>query len=214
MSRLVLLAASGLAAEVVSAIRAAGCDEIVGVLDDDPRRIGTRFGQWTISGSVDDVREFRDAAFVVCAGSGRARAAIVARAVAAGVEPDDFAAIVDPTVHVPEGCSVGAGSIVLAQTVLTANVSVGAHVVVMPHVVLTHDCVVDDFATICAGTVLGGGVRVESGAYLGMNSSVRENVTIGRGSVLGMGAVALSDVPAGETRIGCPAVRLEKLGVA
>ena len=56
-----------------------------------------------------------------------------------------YAVLIHPSVDVPESCTVGAGSIVLAGCVLTADVRVGRHVVMMPGVVLTHDDVIEEF---------------------------------------------------------------------
>ena len=102
------------------------------------------------------------------------------------------------------------GSVLLAQTVMTADVTIGRHVVAMPHVTLTHDNRIDDFATLCAQVVLGGSVQVGEAAYLGMSSSVREGTAIGTEATLGMGAVLLEDLPAGATWAGCPARPLER----
>jgi acetyltransferase-like isoleucine patch superfamily enzyme len=102
--------------------------------------------------------------------------------------------------------------VLLAHTVLTANVHVGDHVVAMPHVTLTHDDQVSDFVTLCAGVSLGGTVCVGAGAYLGMNASVREGVSLGTDAVLGMGAALLTDLPDGETWAGVPARRLRRTG--
>lgn len=203
--RLVLLAASGLAREVLSTVRAGEADEVVAVLDDDPDRSGVRVGSTTVVGTTSAAASFAGCHFVICAGSGAARAAVAARLAAVGIGPERFATIVHPSVDVPAGCRIGAGSILLAHTAITADVTVGDHVVVMPNVTLTHDCVVEDYATLCAGVALGGGVRIGRGATLGMTSSVREHRRVGRGAVLGMGAVALDDVPDHQTRVGCPA---------
>jgi sugar O-acyltransferase (sialic acid O-acetyltransferase NeuD family) len=129
-----------------------------------------------------------------------------------GVGDDRFATLVDDSVRIPPGSELGRGSILLAGTVLTANVTIGRHVVMMPHVTVTHDDVVEDFVTLAAGVSLGGTVLVRSGAYIGMNAGVRERTTIGPDAVVGMGSVVLGDVPPGETWAGVPAAQLVLAG--
>jgi sugar O-acyltransferase (sialic acid O-acetyltransferase NeuD family) len=202
---IVLIAASGLAREVAEAVRAAGSHRLVAILDDDPARVGTFVQGIPVTGFVETANEHPDALFVICAGSGAARSAIADRLGAAGIGAERFATVVHPSVFVPGSCLVGAGSILLASVVLTADVTIGAHVVVMPRVALTHDDVVDDYATLCAAVTLGGEVHVGYAAYLGMSSCIRQRLTVGDGSVLGMGSVLLSDLPAGETWVGAPA---------
>jgi sugar O-acyltransferase (sialic acid O-acetyltransferase NeuD family) len=211
MSELILVAASGLARELLTIVETSGACDVVGFLDDKPSLAGTSISDIPVLGSIEDVTRFPDAALVVCAGRGRARQAIVDRLIGLGVTEDRYATIIDPTVRVPRNCSIGAGTIVLAQCVLTADVSVGRHVVVMPHATLTHDDQVHDFATICAGVVLGGSVSVGQAAYLGMNASVRERLLIGADSTLGMGAVLLEDLPTGQTWGGAPARPLKRV---
>jgi sugar O-acyltransferase (sialic acid O-acetyltransferase NeuD family) len=203
---LVLVAASGLAREVLGALadEPAGF-EVRGLLDDAPNLQGGSVGGVPVLGSTDAAVEHPDAAFLVCAGRGSSRAAIVARLAALGVTEDRYATFVHPSASVPRNSRIGCGSVLLAGTVLTTDVSVGRHVVVMPNVTLTHDDLVADYATLCAGVSLGGHVVVEEQAYLGMNSSVREHTTVGARSVLGMGAVLLSDLPPDQTWTGVPA---------
>lgn len=196
---LMLVAASGLAAEVAEAARRAGW-AVVGVADDDPATHGRLVAGARVLGGLEVVVP-GGPRVVLCAGRGSVRQSLAARL----RRPDDgYATVVDPSVWVPESCSVGAGSVILAGSVLTADVKVGRHVVLMPGVVLTHDVVVDDGATLCAGVVLGGGARVRERAYLGMASSVRERTEVGADGVLGMGSVLLSSLPAGETWVGVP----------
>lgn len=199
---LILVAAGGLAREVLALVRAGGAYEVVGLADDDPALCGEVIDDVKVLGGPEVVRSMPDAKVVLCAGTGTARAAIASRL---GLENERYATVVHPDVHVPSSCVVGAGSIVSAGCVLTAAVSLGRHVVVMPNVVCTHDDVVDDFATLCAGVALGGSVRVGTRAYVGMNAGVRERVTVGADAVVGMGSVVLTDVPNGQTWFGIPA---------
>ena len=213
MNRLVLVAAGGLAREVLALARVAGrFDEIV-LVDDDPTRWGCTVAGRTVVGGVDIVPGLGDHQVVVCAGHGGSRRRIVERLLAMGVARDRFTALVHPAVHVPDGCTVGIGSILLAGSVLTADVRIGEHVVVMPNAALTHDDVLEDYATVCAGVSLGGRVRIATEAYLGMNAAVRQEVVVGAGATLGMGAVLLRDLPPGQTWVGVPAGPVRRLVV-
>ncbi|TPG14128.1 acetyltransferase [Pedococcus bigeumensis] len=202
---LILVAASGLALETAEAARACGI-RIEGCVDDDATLWGSLAGGWLkVLGGLDSVAAQADCDVIVCAGRGVVRELLTERLRELGVADEQYATVVHPSVSVPDSCTVGAGSVVLAGAVLTAAVSVGRHVVVMPHVTMTHDDVIEDFATLCAGVTLGGGVRVGRAAYLGMASSVREKVTVGARGTLGMGAVLLRDLPGGEVWAGVPA---------
>jgi sugar O-acyltransferase (sialic acid O-acetyltransferase NeuD family) len=209
MTALVLVAASGLAREVLSVCAALGQD-VTGVLDDDPSRAGGDLDGVPVLGGLEQIAGHPSAAIVVCAGRGAARRSIVGRLAGLGVTPDRYGRVVDPSVRIPAGCVVGQGTVLLANTVLTADVTVGSHVVCMPGVTLTHDDDVGDYATLAAGVSLGGGVRVGEAAYVGMNASVRENRVVGADAVLGMGSVLLRDQPPGSVWAGVPAGELRR----
>jgi len=201
---LLLVAASGLAREVLAVCEATG-RPVRGVLDDDPAKAGTALGSATVLGPLEHVQDHPDAELLLCAGKGSVRRDLAVRLADLGVGDDRYATVVDPFVHIPRSCSVGVGSILLGGVVLTADVRVGRHVVCMPHVTLTHDDELDDYVTLTAGVSLGGGVRVGEAAYIGMNASVREQRTVGAGCVLGMGAVLVTDQPPGTVYAGVPA---------
>ena len=211
MPDLILLAAGGLAREVLSVLDATGAYNVLGFLDDELSLAGTEVAGLPVLGPLDEIDRFPDARLLVCAGRGQTRRRIVDRLTDRGVVDDRYATVADPRVDVPATGRVGAGTILLAQTVLTADVQIGRHVVVMPHVTLTHDDVVEDFATLCAGVTLGGDVTVGLAAYVGMNASVRERTVIGPEATVGMGAVVLTDVPGGDVWAGVPARSLKKV---
>lgn len=208
MRELLLIGASGLAREVVTLLRGQADPRRLLLIDDRLELRGASFDGIRVVGGLAVVADHPTAQIVVCVGRGASRAALVDRLAALGVTADRYARVVHPASPIPDSCSVGAGSIVLAGVVLTADVVLGDHVVLMPHVTLTHGNRVESFATLCAGVALGGDVQIGSGAYLGMNVAVRERVRIGAGSTIGMAAAVLSDVPAGETWIGVPAAAI------
>lgn len=205
MTGLVLVAASGLAREVLAVEELLGRFDEVVVLDDDPATWGSELAGRPVVGPISMVDAHPEHEVIVCAGRGAARHSIVTRLSAHGVAPTRYATTVHPDVRVPSSCTVGAGSVLLAGVVLTADVRIGEHVVVMPHATLTHDVVLDDFATLCAQTALAGGVHVGAGAYVGTGACVREGVRVGADALLGMGAVLVRDLPPNETWVGVPA---------
>jgi sugar O-acyltransferase (sialic acid O-acetyltransferase NeuD family) len=223
-SDLVIVGAGGFAretAQAVTAVNARAADDgtgpvwrLLGFLDDDPLLAGVTLDGATVLGGTGLLGSIGPAAQVaVCVGNPGnyfARIALVRRL---GLTQDRFAAIVHPSAQVSDSSTVGPGSVILAQCVLTASVTVGAHTAVMPQTVLTHDSVVCDFATLASGVRLGGGAVVGTGAYLGAGALIREHVQVGAWSMVGMGSVVLSDVPAGQVWAGNPARRLRDVDV-
>jgi len=209
MSELILIAASGLAREVLAMVRSSGQYDVVGLLDDDKEMAGVSVDGAPVLGTIDDAAKYTHAFILVCIGSGRARESVVERLTALGLTEARYATAIDPSVQYPEGCRVGRGSILLRNVTLTASVTLGSHVVAMPSVTFTHDDDVADFATFAAGVSLGGGVRIGRAAYLGMNASVRERTSVGAYATVGMGAAVLSNVPDGQTWVGVPAHKID-----
>jgi sugar O-acyltransferase (sialic acid O-acetyltransferase NeuD family) len=211
MAPLILVAASGLAREVLATLDRLPEFSVVGILDDEPSLHGTSVQGVPVLGALDAVSSYPEADLLLCAGRGSARRHISERLAALGVDDGRYARVTDPSATISATCTIGAGNIVLAQSALTADVRLGRHVVVMPNVTLTHDDVLEDFATICAGVTLGGSVTIGAAAYIGMNASVRERVLVGPDSTIGMGACVLTDVAAGEVWAGVPARSLPRV---
>ena len=211
---LLVIGSGGFGRETVEAVRAinaaGGSWQILGYLDDNPAIHGTVVDGVPILGGLAEVHRHPGALVVVCTGrpdNYLSRPRIVG---ALGLPADRYATLIHPSASVSSSSEVGPGSVILAQTVLTARVDVGSHVAIMPHVTLTHDGTVGDFATIASGACLGGGVRISVGAYIGSGALVREQRTIGSGALIGMGAVVTHDVPAHEVWAGVPARHVRK----
>ncbi|GGD75716.1 NeuD/PglB/VioB family sugar acetyltransferase [Microbacterium murale] len=198
-----LIGASGLAREVL----AAGMVGVTGILDDDTALHGTEISGVPVRGSIDSAVD-RDEQLLVCIGPSTIRRQVVQRLRRLGVGADRFAIFAARTARIGSTSDIGAGSIVLDGTVITADATLGSHVVVMPNCTITHDDVIDDFATLAAGAAIGGSARIGEAAYVGMNASVKQGVAVGAGATVGMGSVVLVDVPDQEIWAGVPARQL------
>lgn len=212
---LLLVGAGGLAREVLAAVGASGSAApgrtVLGYLDDNPALHGRHIQGLPVLGPLDAVAEHPDADVVVCVASPKdpSRRRRVVERLALPVER--YATVVHPAASLAPGTQLGAGSVFLACTVVTAAQQVGAHVVAMPHTTITHDDEVGDYVMFGTGVGLSGSVSVGPCAYLGSGALVREGLSIGAGSIVGIGAVVLADVPPFEVWVGNPARRLRTL---
>lgn len=208
-SPLLLIGAGGFARETLELVRAINREaptwELIGLLDDDPGRHGEEVHGVPILGPCTSASEHPEAFVSACVASPEdplRRLRLVARL---GLPLERYATLVHPRATIAETATIGPGSVLHANTVLTADISLGAHVAVMPSVVLTHDDAIEDGVTFGAGAKVSGGVTIESGAYIGAGALLRERVTIGSGALVGMGSVVTRSVPSGEVWHGSPA---------
>lgn len=209
MRTLLLIGAGGFARETVELVRAINREaptwELAGLLDDDPEMHGRELLGVPVIGPCSAAADHPEALVVACVASPDdppRRLRLVDRL---ALPPERYATLAHPSAKIPASATVGAGSVLHADTVLTADVRLGRHVATMPAVVLTHDDEVGDGVTFGAGVRVAGGVTIGDGAYLGAGALLRERIAVGAGATIGMGAVVTRPVPTGEVWYGSPA---------
>ena len=200
-----MLAATGLAREVLLTVRASGQYDVLGILDDDPQLLDVLIDGAPVLGALEDAAMFPKALFAVCLPIGRDREAVVERLSQSGVEGNRYGTVLDPGIRLPDDCRIGPGSILLRHATVGPQVSLGNHTVVMPSVTLGWALQAGDFTTFSAGSSLGEGVRVGRGVHIGVNAGVADGLSVGDYSSVGMGSAVVQDVPEYETWVGVPA---------
>lgn len=104
-------------------------------------------------------------------------------------------------------------------SVATAQISIGDPVIMSPGVYIPHgQVVIDGLTEVHSGAILYpfvnlgllgpdiNGPTVGGGAMIGTGAKVLGPTTVGKGARIGANAVVVSDVPAGATAVGVPAV--------
>lgn len=107
--------------------------------------------------------------------------------------------------YVATDAKVGAGSQVLAGSVVAARAQLGEAVIVNTGATVDHDCVIGAGVHLAPGATLTGEITVGRDAFIGAGATVLPRLRIGEGAIVGAGAVVTRDVAAGTTVIGIPA---------
>lgn len=201
MRKLVIIGASGFGREVAWIVeRINGSSpglELLGFCDDaEDKRTGL-CGTYPLLGRVEEAAGSGAGLFFCAIGNNRARQAVTARALAAGLKP---LTLVDPTAVIAPGAVIGAGCYVGIGSVVSVGTRIGEGVLVNHHVCVGHDVVVDDFAQLCPGVNVSGGCRIGEGALLGTNAGTIPQRRVGAWATVGAGVTTMRDV-ADETSV-------------
>jgi sugar O-acyltransferase (sialic acid O-acetyltransferase NeuD family) len=125
-----------------------------------------------------------------------------------GIPRARFESVVHPAATVSPNAKVGAGTAIMAGSVICAEAQVGDHVVILQNTVVNHHSVVGDYATLSSGITVLGFVNIARNAFIGGGASLRPRISIGEGALVGMGSVVVKDVAPGHVVAGNPARQL------
>lgn len=212
MKNLVIIGAGGFGREMFAAAReAVGYGEdfcIKGFLDGNPDALKGFAGYPKVIGAPETYEISKNDVFISALGNIATRRRCVAMIERRGGR---FISIVHRSASLGPNVSVGDGSFIAHNVVLTADVAVGRHSCVFHGTVIGHDTALADYTHVYSLVSVGGGVRVEEGASVFPGARIVPRVTIGAGSTVGIGSTVLRDVDPKITVFGVPAERLKIL---
>lgn len=153
-----IIGAGGHAKVVIDTLRTLGTFDILGVLDDDPLRLGIEVLGVPVrdEASLEAIDRFGIEQAIIAIGSNRARAA-VARLLAGRVS---WATAVHPTSHLAPGVRIGEGTVVFAGAIVQPGSVIGRHVILNTACSVDHDGLIGDFVHMAPGVRLSGNVQV------------------------------------------------------
>jgi sugar O-acyltransferase (sialic acid O-acetyltransferase NeuD family) len=206
MKKLIIIGAGGDGRNLAEAIdRMGGKWDLLGFLDDDPKKQGLKINGVPVLGKTTDVQKYGNCYFVVLVGSPADYSTKKRLVMKLGLSSERYGTFIYPGAIVSKFSSIGSGSVILPGVVIMANANIGKHVFIASNCNIGHDTEIRDYVTIAPLAGIPGNVKIEEGCYIGMGSTVRNYVTIGKCSMVGMGSVVLSDVPPYHMVVGNPA---------
>ena len=208
MKSLLIIGAGGFGREMFGAAREA-VDfgerfRIKGFLDANPAALDGFSGYPPVIGAPETYVPAPDDVFITALGCIASRRRCVGMIEARGGE---FIPVVHRSASLGPNVTVGAGSFIAHNVVLTADVKVGRHACVFHGSVIGHDTVIGDFSHLYSLVSIGGGVRVGEGASVFPGAKVVPRVSIGDHATVGIGSTVIRDVDQDITVFGSPAER-------
>ena len=167
-------------------------------------------------GLVQDVIASDRDAYVAAVGDAKLRRRAAAACAAVGLQP---ASLVHPRVEASRFVSLGAGCVVCAGSILTANIRLGDHVHVNVDCTISHDVDIGDYSTLSPGVHVAGHVQIGKDVFIGtganiINGSAGAPLVIGDGAVIAAGACVTKSVESGALMAGVPAVNKRLRGAS
>jgi len=124
---------------------------------------------------------------------------------AASLEGQTFATLIHPSASVGLNVTLGAGTIITQNVVLTCDIEIGKHAQLNLNTTVGHDCRIGDFFTTAPGVNISGTCTIGNDVYLATQVAVREKVSITNNVIVGMGGIVLKNIDQPGTYIGFPA---------
>jgi sugar O-acyltransferase (sialic acid O-acetyltransferase NeuD family) len=215
--RIVVYGASGhslaVAQNFVHRLRPGPLCEVVAYIDDFRGGDGLSLGGAPII-FFDDWRDkLADLACYIAVGDPQSRRQLAEKVIRAG---GSFPRLHDGPGHVFPDVSIGADTVVAAQSDVGPKTTIGDHVLIMPMCWVAHDVAIADYVTLAASCCISGHVVIEEGAYLGagvtvVNGSSERPLVIGAGVKVWAGAVVTKSIPAKTSVAGNPAKPLRDI---
>ncbi|HBY15761.1 acetyltransferase [Sangeribacter muris] len=205
---LILIGGGGHCRSVIEAVESSG-RKIRGILD-LPELIGTEVSGYPVIGSDDDISGFvDDCEFIVTIGSienSVPRQKLHRRVKDAG---GTLATVVASTAFLSPRASIGAGTVLLHQSVVNSAAKVGESVIVNTGAIIEHDASVGDLTHVSTGAKVNGACSVGARCFVGSGAVMVQGTSICDDVFLGAGSLLAKDAVLSGTYVGFPARKLK-----
>ncbi len=105
--------------------------------------------------------------------------------------------------------TIGEGSFIGANSIITCNVEIGSHSILNRANHIGHDCRIGDYFSSMPGSIISGNVTIGDRFYIGTNSSVREKINICNDVIIGLNTGLVKDIKESGTYVGYPIKKIK-----
>jgi len=118
--------------------------------------------------------------------------------------------LVHPSASVCVSATIGKGTQILAQAVVSSDVVIGESCIINHCASVDHECILGNGVHLAPRATLCGCVHVGDRVFVGAGATIIPRINIGAGAIIGAGAVVIRDVAENSVMVGNPARFLQK----
>lgn len=180
---------------------------LIGIIDDDTKLLGTKLLNYEIIGDTDYLKELSQKTEVYAAiaiGNGKVREKLSNK-----LENVKWENLIHPKSIVSKYTTIGVGNIICSGVIINPMCILEDHCNINIGCTLGHDVKLEAFSTLMPGCNISGNVNVGKFSMVGTGSCIIQNKTIGNNSIVGAGAVVTKDVDPHSTYVGIPARKIK-----
>jgi sugar O-acyltransferase (sialic acid O-acetyltransferase NeuD family) len=124
--------------------------------------------------------------------------------------PDNtkYFTFIHPSAQILSPISIGKGSFIGANCILTCNITIGEHALLNRGNHIGHDTIIGDYFSAMPGAIVSGNCTIYDCVYLGTNSSIKEKITIHSLTTVGMNSCVVKHIKEPGTYVGIPAKKI------
>jgi sugar O-acyltransferase (sialic acid O-acetyltransferase NeuD family) len=207
MKKIAIIGAGGLGMEIADLIRAIGGYELVGFFDDNRSKQGGMINHLPVLGTISELRQSTplDCIVIAIANPGLKQAIYDATKHYELEYPN----LIHPSVILGSNVSMGIGTIICANTIISTNVKLHDFVTINPQCGIGHEGELHSFSSLYWNVHLGGNTTIGPGCELGTSSTIIQGLSVTQRVILGAGAVVVRDILDEGTYVGVPAKKIK-----
>jgi sugar O-acyltransferase (sialic acid O-acetyltransferase NeuD family) len=176
---------------------------ILGFLDDDPKKIGHEIFGLTVLGPVSDVIQMGNVDVVIGIAFPKTKRKILD--LISSNESLRFPTLVSANAWVSEETSIGKGSIIYPGCSINYNSKIGDFVVMNLNCAIGHDTTIGNLSSLAPGVNTAGHTYIGQCVDVGIGVATKQSVRIGDNAIIGGQSMIVKNVAAGELVKGVPA---------
>lgn len=121
-----------------------------------------------------------------------------------GIPEDRFCTFIHPSCTVARSARIGAGTIIMANSVVNTNAQIGKYCTIQSLSTIGHDSVMGDYNFIATQSTVGN-IVMGNRNFIGINSNTNNFITIGDNCFIGMASNVVKSIPSNTKVYGNPA---------